>query len=132
MRAGDPVVVRGRWPGKVVNVAGDGDPYVQLDQGGACVYPEGHIEVVSPQLRAAFAGVEPECCGIAMVRYPDTAYECADAFFALKDDDVIDDNGASPPVLDDDATPEQRALHEHLLATRIPITVGYWSGGYWS
>lgn len=63
---------------------------------------------------------EPVCCGERMVRYPGVSWECAAAYFGLKDDGVIDDLGFSPPVLyDDRATPEQRELHQHLLATRI-------------
>lgn len=45
MKRGDDVVVRGRWPGHVVNVADDGNPYVQLDQGSAAVYPRDEVEL---------------------------------------------------------------------------------------
>jgi hypothetical protein len=62
----------------------------------------------------------PTCCDEPMVSYcGDWAWECADAYFALLDDGVLYEDGASPPNLRDDATDEQRQLYEHLLATRI-------------
>ncbi len=46
MSPGQRVVVRGAYPGRVVSIAADGDPYVRLDQGSAATYPARDVVVV--------------------------------------------------------------------------------------
>lgn len=43
MSVGDRVVVRGTYPGKVVSLGVDGDPYVRLDQGSSALYPAADV-----------------------------------------------------------------------------------------
>ncbi len=62
---------------------------------------------------------EPECCGTPMVHYPQAGYECADAYFALVDDDAITQDGATPPRLRDDTNAEHNELLAHLKLTRL-------------
>lgn len=75
---------------------------------------------------------EPRCpCGSDMISYAGgPPWECAEAYFTLKDDDVIYDDGATPPrlrecdpgyVVADRRMPTDyhREVHAHLVATRI-------------
>lgn len=70
-----------------------------------------------------------------MVSYRgDWFFECADAYFRLQDDGAIEDDGSSPPRLILPVSDERRALHKHLLETRLAtcddcgersLTIGY-------
>lgn len=63
---------------------------------------------------------DPMCCGEPMVSYQGGWFwECAVSYFALLDDEAIEDDGATPPRLRDEATDEHNALHAHLVATRV-------------
>jgi hypothetical protein len=61
---------------------------------------------------------EPECCGTPMVHNSFLGtYECADAYFALVDDEVFVDGwvGIDPSGLTD----EQRTQYEHWRASWV-------------
>lgn len=65
--------------------------------------------------------VEPTCCDEPMVHNSGTGqYECADAYFALLDDNVIRDY--DPPTLIDPETVsgEHRAMFDHWIESMRP------------
>lgn len=64
-------------------------------------------------------GREPECCGQPMVHNSGTGtYECADAFFALLDEGVIQD--WDHPARVTDAPPAMVDVLEHWKASSRP------------
>lgn len=64
---------------------------------------------------------EPICCGAPMVHNSWLGqYECADAYFALLDDEVIADTGVSLRVEHDELTEYQRERWKHWRASWIP------------
>lgn len=66
----------------------------------------------------------PTCCGELMIEDNGIGWECADAYFSLLDDGVVDPCGFSPPRLTPRATQAQRALLAHLIETRIVMPDG--------
>ena len=64
---------------------------------------------------------EPMCCGTPMLHNSWTCeYECADAYFRLIDDGVLDTNLPFLTVEVEDLTTYQRERYEHWRAVRIP------------
>ncbi|MCW6003938.1 hypothetical protein K1W54_04980 [Micromonospora sp. CPCC 205371] len=64
---------------------------------------------------------EPMCCGTPMVHNSWTEeYECADAYFRLLDDGVLDGTLALLAVDDEHLTPYQRERYEHWRTVRVP------------
>lgn len=69
---------------------------------------------------AQIAEAHPQCCNDDMVSYMgEWFFECSDAYFRLRDDGAIEDDGSSPPRLIKPASAFHKALHGHLLSTRL-------------
>lgn len=65
---------------------------------------------------------EPECCKTPMVHNSFTGeYECAEAYFALVDDGVLDDGcGELHHLADDEVPPDLVPTLHHWRASRRP------------